>query len=162
MDAPHRRLLVATDFSSGSRKAEEVAVEMARASGSRLTLLHVVHLARMREFLDALASSPVWHLDAPEALAGLAVQRLEEERAHLAALGVEVETATAQGEPADEIIRYAREKGFDVVVMGRRGRSPHRPWVGGVAEQVMRASPIAVMLVPEPVPEGASPEGARG
>ena len=39
-----RHILVPTDFSDGSMRAFETALDMARDSGAALTLLHVEHM----------------------------------------------------------------------------------------------------------------------
>jgi len=53
-----------------------------------------------------------------------------------------------EGYAAEEILKYAREKGIDMITMSTHGRSGIRRWVlGSVADKVLRASFVPVMLV---------------
>ena len=51
------------------------------------------------------------------------------------------------GHPAEEIICYADENKFDLIVMATHGRSGIGRWaLGSVAEKVLRASKVPVLL----------------
>ncbi len=61
--------------------------------------------------------------------------------------GVEVETETTIGSPADAILEYAENNGIDHIVMGSRGRSGlSRLLLGSVAETVVRRSSVPVTV----------------
>ena len=63
-------------------------------------------------------------------------------------VGVDVETDTAIGKPATEIVEYAEAGDFDQLVMGSHGRSlAARLVTGSVAERVARRSSRTVTLV---------------
>ena len=57
------------------------------------------------------------------------------------------------GSPAQEIIKYAQENNGDLIVMSSHGRTGIDRWAhsigayGGVADKVLRASPIPVLVV---------------
>jgi nucleotide-binding universal stress UspA family protein len=52
------------------------------------------------------------------------------------------------GNPAEEIIRFARDQKADLIVMGSRGKSGLNRWdMGNVADKVMRAADVPVVLV---------------
>ncbi|HXJ78263.1 MAG TPA: universal stress protein [Candidatus Methylomirabilis sp.] len=58
----------------------------------------------------------------------------------------EVEVAT--GPPADTIVRVARERGADLIVMGTHGRTGlQHVLLGSVAEKVVRLAPCPVLTV---------------
>lgn len=62
--------------------------------------------------------------------------------------GASLETATATGKPAAEIVDRAETGGYDQIVMGSHGRSlAARLVTGSVAERVARRSPRTVTLV---------------
>ncbi|WP_251344083.1 universal stress protein [Haloplanus halophilus] len=64
--------------------------------------------------------------------------------------GVAVETELLSGKPAKTIAARAEQRGADLVVMGRRGRSGIRSrLLGTVTERVLRRSPVPVLTVPE-------------
>ena len=56
------------------------------------------------------------------------------------------------GNPAEEIVRFAEEKGADVILMASRGKSGFSRWdMGNIAEKVIKATRATVVLVkPEP------------
>jgi nucleotide-binding universal stress UspA family protein len=69
---------------------------------------------------------------------------------------VPVRTHSSIGLPADEIVRYAREAGADLIVMGTHGRSGWRhALLGSVAEKVVRRARCPVLTVGPPRAEEA-------
>jgi nucleotide-binding universal stress UspA family protein len=62
--------------------------------------------------------------------------------------GVNLETVILEGKPAAEIVRFAGEKGIDLIVIGTQGkRGLERLLLGSVAEQVIRTAPCKVLVV---------------
>ncbi len=57
------------------------------------------------------------------------------------------------GSPAREIVTYAQEKSCDLIIMASHGRSGIDRWAhsigayGGVADKVLRASPVPVLMI---------------
>lgn len=130
-------VLFATDFSSTSERAALVAADMARLGG---VTLHVVHV--VPPVTDAADSS--------ERLKDLAA-RLGDGR---------VRTALLSGRVAHQIIRYSRQEGIGLIVLGTHGRTGvSRVLLGSVAESVVRLAHCPVLTVPavaaEPVPADA-------
>ena len=79
---------------------------------------------------------------------------LGEAKAKLAKLrpaeGVQLETKLEVGEAAPSIVRFAREAGCELIVMGTHGRSGlERLILGSVAEHVLRQAPCPVLTVRE-------------
>jgi nucleotide-binding universal stress UspA family protein len=55
------------------------------------------------------------------------------------------------GEPAEEIIRFAKEENVDMIVMGTHGRTGFsRLLMGSVTEQVVRGAPCPVLTIKQP------------
>jgi nucleotide-binding universal stress UspA family protein len=151
----YTRMLVPLD---GSELAEG-ALPYARAFASRLgldmTLLHIC-TAQECELVEV-------HRDYIERVAEMARRQTaqERERAGIPPGGgvTEVQAEVAIGHPAEEIIRYAEEKDFDLIVMATHGRSGIGRWaVGSVAEKVLRASKAPVLLVRAGVAEKIASE----
>jgi nucleotide-binding universal stress UspA family protein len=70
----------------------------------------------------------------------------EEEAARIA--GRQVRSTVTPGSPADEIVRFARERATDVVVLGSHGRAGlARLLLGSVAERVVREAPCPVLVI---------------
>ena len=56
-----------------------------------------------------------------------------------------------EGDPAEEIVRYAADAGIDLIVMGTHGRTClERLLMGTVAEKVMRDAACSVLVVKLP------------
>ena len=140
----YTRMLVPLD---GSELAEGV-LPYARAFAGRLgldmTLLHVC-TAQEREFVEV-------HRDYIGRVAEMARHQTAQDRGKAGvppgggAAGVQAELTI--GHPAEEIIRYADENNFDLIFMATHGRSGIGRWaLGSVAEKVLRASKVPVLLI---------------
>ncbi len=67
---------------------------------------------------------------------------------------VRVKGEVVEGYPPEEILRYAEENAIDLILMATHGRSGISRWtIGSVADKVLRASNIPVLLVAAGVPE---------
>ena len=125
-------ILLPTDFSAAADAAALVATAMARETGARLHLVHVVPPAT-----DPSLGS--------EQLTRLGRQL---------GTGLVVELALLSGRAAREITAYARDKGIDLIVMSTHGRTGvSRTLLGSVAEAVVRLSPCLVLTVPMALPK---------
>lgn len=61
---------------------------------------------------------------------------------------VEVKTEIIVGHPADQIVRYAAENGFDMIIMGQRGMSKIERWLlGSVSRRVATYATCPVVIV---------------
>ncbi len=61
---------------------------------------------------------------------------------------IEVEGAVLSGEPFVEIIKHAKQKHIDLIVMATHGRTGiEHMLLGSVAEKVVRKSPCAVLTI---------------
>lgn len=114
-----RSVLVPLDGSDWSAQILEDVRILAGAFGARATLLHV----------------------------GKAEPRMAAWAADLSQKGVPCATAELPGHPATGILAQASLGGFDLVAMATHGRSGFRRLVlGSVAEEVVRASPVPVLV----------------
>ncbi len=119
--APFNKILVPVDFSKHSERATALALELARKFESSLTLLHT----------------------------SVAIKTV---RARVLAQGIaKVDALLVEGNPFAEIVRTAREKHFDLIVMGTHGRTGlEHALMGSVAEKVVRKAPCPVLSVRDP------------
>ncbi|MEK6608107.1 MAG: universal stress protein [Myxococcota bacterium] len=137
-------ILATTDLTDNGDQAVACAFELAAEFGARVTLCHV---------LDALhPTSPMYAQLHPKGLfrpetqtaAESAARRALDERVPAPHAGVPHEIAVSHGQPADEIVRHAEERGCDLIVLtgGRR-----RHILGSVAEKVTRRARCAVLVM---------------
>src|SRR6516225_2389798 len=108
--AAKRTILHPTDFSANSSQAFDVAVELARNRGAKLVVMHV-------------APRPLTTLGGAEAIPPSSDElALGEAKATLAKFrpveGVQLETKLEVGEAAPSIVRFARDAGCELIVMG--------------------------------------------
>lgn len=143
----YKRILVPVDGSPTSSNGLDEAAKIARESGSRLLLLHVIddtvafsspEGAGVNVVLDALRAS---------GRSALAEAADYARRAKLRAETALLEKAT--GRVAEAIVDQAKRWRADLIVMGTHGRrGVNRLLLGSNAELVVRNSTIPVLLVP--------------
>jgi len=135
-----RRILVPLD---GSELAEAVLpqiVGLAKRNGAELRLLRVAHAHALRDADLATAQLRVVQ-EAEAYLAGVAHR--------LAAEGVSASPAVRYGGTLEEILDDIWVNRPDLVAMSTHGRTGlTHLLLGSVAEQVLRASPVPVLLFP--------------
>jgi nucleotide-binding universal stress UspA family protein len=143
------RILVPVDFSKFSDNALNYACAFAEQFHAELHLLHVLQ--------DVVAMMPEPGLFVPPS--GDWLQDLEKSaRDELAKLppadlagSLTVVREARHGAPFLEIVRYARDKQIDLIVLGTHGRSGlAHVLLGSVAEKVVRKSPCPVLTVRHP------------
>ena len=141
-----RKILCPTDFSETSFEALKYAISLARSTQSKLVLMYVVNQKMCSEGLSlARACSPdaLGKEMADEARRRLKMFIPAEERD-----GVDWETNIRSGNPAQEIIRYAKESDIDMIVIGTTGHSGiERMMFGSTAEKVVRGAHCSVLTV---------------
>lgn len=139
--AEWRRICCAVDFSEPSRRALEEAADLARRFASDLTALHVY---------DVLPPTGLDLLGPPVEEAQRSAAQVMEQWVRDAELIARraVRSALRIGAPAQEILRFAREGSFDLLVLATQGRTGLKRLVlGSVAERVVREAECAVLVV---------------
>ncbi len=138
-----RRVLIATDFSHDANHAVTVGVELARALGARLTLLHVIQMPSYH-FFGGGRFAPSEELSAD--IRADAARWLAAAKARVS--GIEVETVCLEGDPATLLVEWAGEHKPDLIVVGTHGRRGVRKvLLGSVAERVVRDAKAPVLIV---------------
>lgn len=137
-------VVCALDLKDECLETLSLAEAMAQAGGAALTLLHVLEVAPQDE-ADAVEAGQ--DLGALRARRCARARRLLRETAD--GIGVHGEVVRP-GEPAVEILRFARECHAGLVVVGtRRNGTPNRFPVGSTADEVMRGASCPVLTVRE-------------
>lgn len=136
---PARILLVVTEDSLGSTEPD-VAFELARGLGARVTIVHVRGL--LEEAVEDLLRVPVGRR--PDHLANLLLARFRD-------AGMEADLVIADNHEglAGEITRAARDAGCDLIVIPAGASDVAERWVlGTVEEEVGRRSGSPVLIAP--------------
>ena len=78
----------------------------------------------------------------------VALERLEQARAHLEGRGLEAQFVATKGTPADAIVRLAQERNVDLIVVGSRHKGFFERLVeGSVNQNVLRRAGCDVLVV---------------
>lgn len=151
-----QRILVPTDFSKFSQAALTYAVAFAEKFDAELYLLHVVQDLAL--FIpDAVAVTPPI-LPPVEQFATAAREAMERAVDDNKLHHLKVFKEVREGTPFFEIIRYAREKDIDLIVLGTHGHSGlAHVLLGSVTDKVVRKAPCPVLTVRHPEHEFVHP-----
>jgi nucleotide-binding universal stress UspA family protein len=143
--APITRLLVPTDFSEPSEHAAAYAARLAGALRIPLVLAHV-HAPPQVFAPDGMVLAAAYDETRVEAALR---EALEAAATRVRAAGApEVTTELVVGGAAAELVRLARERGCDLVVMATHGRGGvPRLLLGSVADKVVRRAGCPVLTL---------------
>jgi nucleotide-binding universal stress UspA family protein len=151
-----RRILVPTDFSKSSANALTYAVAFAEKFGAQVHLLHVVQDLALFIPEAVMITPPL----APPIDQFVAAAREALDRAirGLNKPGLTIHPEVAEGVPYEEILRLARERNMDLIVMGTHGHTGlAHVLLGSIAEKVVRRAPCPVLTVRHPEHEFVHP-----
>lgn len=99
----------------------------------------------------AVAQHPIYREQEMASLQSEARQSLASAKKRLSDAGVNVHVEVMFGRPASQIVEYAVKEGVDLIAMATHGRGGFRRWVfGGVAEKVLRAAALPILLIRPP------------
>jgi nucleotide-binding universal stress UspA family protein len=142
----YRRILHPTDFSRASRPAFERAVKLARQEGAELLIVHV--MVPPAPFVGNGYVSPKTYEDLEAAARKSAETQLKAVLARAKKAGARVKAILTEGIPVEQIVRAAKGKRADLIVIGTHGRTGFsRFFLGSVAERVVQLAPCPVLTV---------------
>ena len=146
----YRRILVAVDGSATSMKGLREAIRLAKDDRAQLFIVHVVNELYAFANLEGMTAG----MDIVPALREGGRRVLAKAMALADKEGIGAKTLmreTPGGAAADIIVREARKQRADLIVLGTHGRRGlRRAVLGSDAEQVVRRSPVPVLLVRTP------------
>ena len=137
------RILVAMDRSKYSEKAFDQAISMAKICKSTLFIISVIDLyPEVKEVESALE-------ERGKMLKGTK-EFLERVKAKATKENIACETIMhIGGQPHEFIIKEAKAKNIDLIIMGTHGRTGlYELLIGSVAKKVVGHAPCAVMVTP--------------
>ena len=151
------KILFPFDFSELSLHGLRYARSFAEGYSAELHVLHVVDEACLYWMAMGPNSVPVG--PPPEELVSVSTREMDKFiQEHLADAGFPVITEVQLGRPFMDIIRYAREKDIDLIVLGTHGRSGLKHvLLGSVAERVVRKATCPVLTIRHPEHEFVMP-----
>jgi nucleotide-binding universal stress UspA family protein len=130
---------VGTDGSEGADEAVKLAAELARRYSAKLVLLSAAQ--GLPGGVAMAGGEHEWALNSR----GHVKTLLERSEKALQEEGIECETRSGEGDPADVLVRLAEECGADVLVIGSKGMN--RRVLGSIPNTVTHKADCSVMVV---------------
>lgn len=147
----YQRILVPVDGSATSLRGLEEAIRIARVTGGRLQLLHVVDELT---FATGFETGTAFVGDVIPLMRQAGEEILQQARARAEAAGVPADTVLCDRfatRVCDAVVDQCRTGEADLIVLGTHGRrGVGRLLLGSDAEQVLRLATVPVLLVRSP------------
>ncbi len=137
----YRRIAVGFDGSQGSRRALEVAIDLARSAKAELFLVSIEELPRYPGAID--------EVDDERRSSEKFFEEIQDEAVRqITGAGLVVQREIRPGHAAQALPHYAMEVGADLLVIGHSGHSAI--WgrlLGTTADKVVDHAPCSVLVV---------------
>lgn len=145
----YKNILIAVDGSTTSWRGLSEGLRLAKATGGRVLLLHIVNAL----LLESEIASTAYYRALAEAFRKDGLEILEQAATAARDAGVPFEQKMIEkigAHASDEIVAAAKNWHADLIVLGTHGRRGlNRLVMGSDAELVLRHSPIPVLMVRE-------------
>jgi len=138
------KILVPLDGSQIAAKVLPKVVDLAKCFNAQVTLFHACYSgvgAFAGEGTPATIEAAAAHEEK------FCMTFLAQAGQDLQAKGVTVDWQCQDGVPAREIIAFAQDKGYDLIVMGTHGAGEVVWYMGGVADKVASHANVPVLLL---------------
>jgi len=146
-----KKILVPMDGSERADKAFDFALNLAKTYGAKLWIINVADKSTHEEMEKTVK----------DAISGVHIKDMMDKYAELLSKeifdkvnqksrdkGVEIETYSVTGKPAEEILSYAKKMSFDLIVIGNTGVGKAEQFLfGNVTDKVARHSTCTVTIV---------------
>jgi len=143
-----KTILFPTDFSQGARAAMDHAISLAKDYQCKLILLYVIQDISIAEWYIPSSLSAA---DLMEDMQKSASHEMDKWGAEVSQTVKDVEKMVVRGVPFVEIIKTAKERQADLIVIGTHGRTGiDHMLFGSTAEKVVRkaACPVLTVRIP--------------
>ncbi|MFN0205295.1 MAG: universal stress protein [Planctomycetota bacterium] len=152
-----REILVPTDMSDPSTTAFPLARDIAEASGAKITLVTVVEISMQLQYLmPPVGSLLPENASLPRLMEDYIARTKAMLETYAKTLGPQCQDKIILegGSPHYEILKMARSRRVDMIVLSTHGRTGFaRLTTGSVAERIVREAPCPVLTVHAPNPK---------
>ena len=137
-----RKILVGLDGSDGSQKALSVAVSLASQFGAE------IHSISVEETLPHYAATVGEVVESKQEAANYFRKLIAEAQQSARASSVTLHSHVVPGHEVETIVTFAKDRGFDLLVIGFMGHSKifGRIW-GSTSQNMTKLSPCTVLVV---------------
>jgi nucleotide-binding universal stress UspA family protein len=140
-------IVVGTDGSDTAKEAVRQATELAKAVKAKIHLVSAyepVSESRLRQERRDVPDDMQWMVNPREDVDNT----LSDAGDAIKEAGVDVETYSREGDPADAILDVAEETGADLIVVGNKGMTGAKRFLlGSVPNKVSHHAPCSVMII---------------
>ena len=140
MDKPFKKILVALNGSDTSMRGLDFAIRVAKESRAEITGIYVFHFPRMAgiKFTEAMREEAQ---DAAAKSVGPAIARAKQ-------AGASFKYHTEGGHVGKEIVKYAEDADFDMIVIGGKDlKGAKELLLGSVANYVVHKASVPVTVI---------------
>jgi nucleotide-binding universal stress UspA family protein len=142
-----RRILHATDYSKASERALQEAVDFAKQNNAELVVVHVIQPVVPYVAGEDIGAAELY-VKLEESTKQEAQASMNKLTQRLERLGVKVKSLLLKGAPADQIVKAAKNRKADMIVIGTHGRTGlSKLFMGSVASRVISMAQQPVLTV---------------
>jgi len=142
----YRKIMIPLDGSDNAECALEHAREIAQ--GCSIPVVELVTVVKTFFWWEGEVNDPAIYQQVEEDEKSKAQEYLKKEAAIFEKSGLTVHTVMLEGEPAEQIIKYAQDNDVDLILMTTHGRSGiTRFALGSVTDKVVRTASAPVMVI---------------
>ena len=140
-----QRILLPLDGSKTAEKVLPVVEQEARLHGATIILLRAIAPLRQSLIMVPSVVDNVY-----QQIENIARDYLEDVAEKLQEEGLDIETITKQGPPAQCILETANEQNCDLIIIGTHGETDSPRWrFGGIADKIAKAKlSIPLLVIP--------------
>jgi universal stress protein A len=142
-----RRILYATDYSKASRRAREKAIEFAKDYDAELWVVHVIVPTTAYVSEQEFGGAELY-VKLEESARQEAESSMKRLMAALQKAKVKAKSLLLRGSPHEQIVKAAKSKRADMIVIGTHGRTGlSKLFMGSVAGRVVTMATCPVLTV---------------
>lgn len=144
-----KKILVPTDFSKGSEVAYSVAQNIADTFGGVIDFIHIIPTIKyFNESIKRLGVPLDINKDVyPKIIDESEIRLKKAMNQYLKEKNKGKHIIKVERRPSEKIVNYADKYGYDLVIMGSKGKDESRFVRGGTTERVIRKSKVPVFSV---------------
>ena len=142
-----RRILHATDYSKASERALQEAVDFAKQNNAEMLVVHVIQPVVPYVAGEDIGAAELY-VKLEESTKQEAQRSMNKLMQRLERLRIKAKSLLLRGIPADQIVKAAKNRKADMIVIGTHGRTGlSKLFMGSVASRVISTAPSPVLTV---------------
>jgi nucleotide-binding universal stress UspA family protein len=138
----YQKIVLAYNGADPRSPVLQQGAELALLCGAQLYILSIANTTGAMALAQVVGPADVWSAEQQEMRLGV-----EAALGQLRAQGLQVQACVRSGDPALEIVAYAREIGADLVVLGHTSKNRVSRWLqGSVGGKLLELLPCSLLV----------------